>query len=145
MLNPLHENPGSATGPEYPPVHLKNKVSDVSSNSDVTVVVDGTWREGDLVDWLYDDCYWSGQVTKLLDNGKAKIELLPPPLGEGETYDAFVKDLRPSLDWSPEYGWVMPASQVLSLNFYDLNSGADLHGGKGVHPNPLRRKITPYI
>ncbi|KAH0634222.1 hypothetical protein KY284_037008 [Solanum tuberosum] len=98
--------------PEYPPVHLKNKVSDVSSNSDVTVVVDGTWREGDLVDWLYDDCYWSGQVTKLLDNGKAKIELLPPPLGEGETYDAFVKDLRPSLDWSPEYGWVMPASQA---------------------------------
>lgn len=98
--------------PEYPPVHLKNKVSDVSSNSDVTVVVDGTWREGDLVDWLYDDCYWSGQVTKLLDNGKAKIELLPPPLGEGETYDAFVKDLRPSLDWSPECGWVMPASQA---------------------------------
>ncbi|KAG5588064.1 hypothetical protein H5410_048498 [Solanum commersonii] len=88
--------------PEYPPVHLKNKVSDVSSNSDVTVVVDGTWREGDLVDWLYDDCYWSGQVTKLLYNGIAKIELLPPPLGEGETYDAFAKDLRPSLDWSPE-------------------------------------------
>ncbi|KAK4732511.1 hypothetical protein R3W88_025499 [Solanum pinnatisectum] len=98
--------------PEYPPVHLKNKVSDVSSNSDVTVVVGGTWREGDLVDWLYDDCYWSGQVTKSLDNGKAKIELLPPPLGEGETYDAFVKDLRPSLDWSLECGWVMPASQA---------------------------------
>ncbi|KAH0637500.1 hypothetical protein KY289_037415 [Solanum tuberosum] len=24
-------------------------------------------------------------------------------------------------------------------------AGADLHGGKGVHPNPLRRKITLYI
>lgn len=62
--------------PEYPPVHLKNKVSDVSSNSDATLVSDGTWREGDLVDWLCDDCYWSGQVTKLLDNGKAKVIIL---------------------------------------------------------------------
>ncbi|XP_055813653.1 uncharacterized protein LOC129883100 isoform X2 [Solanum dulcamara] len=97
--------------PEYPPVHLKNKLSDVNSNSNVTIVVDGTWKAGNLVDWWYENCYWSGKVTKLLGNGKAKIELVPTPLGEGGTYEGFVKDMRPSLDWSPKFGWVVPASQ----------------------------------
>ncbi|OIS98867.1 PREDICTED: uncharacterized protein LOC109232348 [Nicotiana attenuata] len=96
--------------PEYPPTHLKSQVSDVSSTSDVTIVTDGTWKAGDLVDWWTADCYWSGKLTKLLGNGKAEIELVPPPLGEGATYEVFVKDLRPSVDWSPEFGWAVPAS-----------------------------------
>lgn len=62
--------------PEYPPVHLKNKLSDVSSNSNVTIVVDGTCKAGGLVDWWYENCYWSGKVTKLLGNGKAKVIVL---------------------------------------------------------------------
>nr|XP_009775788.1 PREDICTED: uncharacterized protein LOC104225642 [Nicotiana sylvestris] len=97
--------------PEYPPTHLKSKVSDVTSTSDVTIVTDGTWKAGDLVDWWTADCYWFGKLTKLLGNGKAEIELVPPPLGEGATYEVFVKDLRPSLDWSPEFVWAVPASQ----------------------------------
>lgn len=97
--------------PEYPPVHLKNEMSNVSLNSEVTLIVDGTWKEGDLVDWWVDNCYWSGKVTKLLCNDKAEIELMPPPLGEGSTYEVFIKDLRPSLNWSPKFGWLVPASQ----------------------------------
>lgn len=41
-----------------------------------------------------------------------QIELLKPPVGEGGTYEAFYKDLRPLLDWSPEQGWTVPNSEV---------------------------------
>ncbi|GJX29163.1 hypothetical protein Tco_0237242 [Tanacetum coccineum] len=39
------------------------------------------------------------------------IEYPLPPAGEGkvdETYEAFCKDLRPSLVWSQEEGWILP-------------------------------------
>lgn len=62
--------------PEYPPTHLKSKVSDVTSTSDVTIVTDGTWKAGDLVDWWTADCYWFGKLTKLLGNGKAEVIVL---------------------------------------------------------------------
>lgn len=33
-------------------------------------------------------------------------------MGEGLTYEALCKDLRPSLDWTPEYGWMVPIPLV---------------------------------
>ncbi|XP_028055205.1 uncharacterized protein LOC114259392 isoform X5 [Camellia sinensis] len=71
----------------------------------------GVWKVGDLVDWFTDGCYWSGRVTQILDNDKVEIELPPPPVGEGKAYKVFCKDLRPSLDWSPEEGWSVPTSK----------------------------------
>ncbi|KAL0348962.1 UNVERIFIED_CONTAM: hypothetical protein Sangu_1124000 [Sesamum angustifolium] len=39
---------------------------------------------------------------------RCKIELHPPPLGEGSSYEIHLKDIRPSLDWSPQCGWTVP-------------------------------------
>lgn len=97
--------------PQYPLVKLKNEVSDVSSISEATVVADGNWQAGDLVDWWANGCYWSGKLTKLIGNSEAELALTPPPVGEGAIYEVSFKDLRPSLDWSPNFGWTVPTSQ----------------------------------
>ncbi|KAL0457065.1 UNVERIFIED_CONTAM: hypothetical protein Slati_1045700 [Sesamum latifolium] len=94
--------------PCYPPIHNKNQMPQVSEISEVAVIVDDSWKVGDLVDWWTTDCYWSGRITKLLGDDKAEIELHPPPRGEGSSYEVHLKDLRPSLDWSPQCGWTVP-------------------------------------
>ncbi|TKY68083.1 Tudor, plant [Spatholobus suberectus] len=94
--------------PSFPTVYYESEKLDVNTISEVIVIVNNIWKVGDLVDWHTDDCYWSGSVTKILGNDKVQIDLLPPPLGEGSTYEAFSRDLRPSLDWCPEKGWTVP-------------------------------------
>ncbi|KAM7462942.1 hypothetical protein LguiA_031063 [Lonicera macranthoides] len=94
--------------PRYPPLCHESDLPCVSAISEATVIIDDVWEIGDLVDWWKDDCYWSGKVTQILGNGMLQIELPPPPLGEGLSYEVSSKDLRPSLDWSPEYGWRVP-------------------------------------
>ena len=51
-----------------------------------------------------------------------QIELFPPPDGEGLSYEISCKDLRPSLDWSPENGWTMPIPKVAPLDPYSIIS-----------------------
>lgn len=97
--------------PQYPLVKVKTEVSNFSSTSETTVVVDGNWQAGDLVDWWANGCYWSGHLTKLLGNNEAELALTPPPVGEGALYEVSFKDLRPSLEWSPDFGWTVPTSQ----------------------------------
>ncbi|XP_028055200.1 uncharacterized protein LOC114259392 isoform X1 [Camellia sinensis] len=97
--------------PGYPPIYLESQMPHGNAISEVTVVISGVWKVGDLVDWFTDGCYWSGRVTQILDNDKVEIELPPPPVGEGKAYKVFCKDLRPSLDWSPEEGWSVPTSK----------------------------------
>lgn len=46
-----------------------------------------------------------------------QIQLPEPPLGEGQTYVALCKDLRPSLDWTPKLGWTLPIFEV-DKNFH---------------------------
>ncbi|CAH1427036.1 unnamed protein product [Lactuca virosa] len=75
---------------------------------EVCVIIDGVWKSGDLVDWFEDDCYWSASIIKILSDERVKIELPKPPAGQGKVYVAFCKDLRPSLDWSPSKGWIVP-------------------------------------
>ncbi|XP_073138074.1 uncharacterized protein [Henckelia pumila] len=94
--------------PPYPPIYRKSQMPLVGEISEVTVIVDDTWKVGDLVDWWKDDCYWSGSITGLFGNCKAMLELKPPPHGEGDTYKVLLKDVRPSLDWSPKQGWTVP-------------------------------------
>ncbi|XP_059650907.1 uncharacterized protein LOC132297535 [Cornus florida] len=95
--------------PRYPPIiYHESEIPNVKTDSEVAVIVDGAWKVGDLIDWWTTDCYWCGRVTQILGNDKVQIYLLPPPLGEGLSYEVFCKDLRPSLDWSPECGWTVP-------------------------------------
>ncbi|XP_030512980.1 uncharacterized protein LOC115727014 isoform X1 [Rhodamnia argentea] len=98
--------------PRFPSVYHRSEMPNGRSISDVAVIVDDDWKVGDMVDWWSDDCYWSGRVTEVLADKKFQIELHAPPAGEGESYEAFSKDLRPSLDWSIENGWM-----VCSLHF----------------------------
>lgn len=95
--------------PSYPPMFYESQMPDISVISEVTVIVDGVWKVGDLVDWWTDGCYWSATVTQILGKDKVQIVLPLPPVGEGMSYEVPSKDLRPSLDWSPEHGWRMPS------------------------------------
>ncbi|XP_073056742.1 uncharacterized protein [Primulina eburnea] len=94
--------------PPYPPIYRKSQMPPVSEISEVTVIVDDAWKVGHLVDWWTTNCYWSGRIVRLFGNCKAMVMLKQPPLGEGETYKVLLKDVRPSLDWSPDRGWTVP-------------------------------------
>ncbi|XP_004506420.1 uncharacterized protein [Cicer arietinum] len=94
--------------PRFPTIYRESEKLDVSAISEVIVIVDDAWKVGDFVDWFTDGCYWCGKVTEISGNDKVQIDLLPPPLGEGSSYEALNKDLRPSLDWSLEKGWTVP-------------------------------------
>lgn len=95
--------------PQFPAFYRESELPDVNSISEVIVEVADVWRVGDLVDWLSDDCFWSGTITDIIDDEMVQITLLEPPRGEGSSYNAKCKDLRPSLDWSPESDWTVPA------------------------------------
>ncbi|KAK6161373.1 hypothetical protein DH2020_004754 [Rehmannia glutinosa] len=128
--------------PAYPPIYNVKQMPHASVISEVSVIVDDSWKVGDMVDWWTSDCYWCGRITQLLGDGKAQadeelplaahtehesssrnsymleIELKQPPHGEGSTYDeVYFKDLRPSLDWSPEYGWTIPTQECTVRGF----------------------------
>ncbi|XP_073287300.1 uncharacterized protein [Primulina huaijiensis] len=94
--------------PPYPPFYSKSQMPLVSEISEVTVIVDEEWKVGDLVDWWTTDCYWSGRIQGFSGDCKASLKLRTPPHGEGKTYEVLYKDLRPSLDWSPQRGWTVP-------------------------------------
>ncbi|KAJ0034606.1 hypothetical protein Pint_24645 [Pistacia integerrima] len=94
--------------PHFPPVYRECQRPDLNTISEVVVIVRDVWKVGDLVDWWADNCYWSARITKILGDGKARIDLPQPPLGEGSSYEVSCSDLRPSLDWSPNDGWTVP-------------------------------------
>ncbi|KAL5702002.1 hypothetical protein ACHQM5_027276 [Ranunculus cassubicifolius] len=96
--------------PTFPSFHHESQPPDTCTTSEVIAIVNDVWKVGDLVDWLRDDCYWSGTITHVLGEDTVKIKLTDPPMGEGQSYDALCKDLRPSLDWSPQSGWSVPVS-----------------------------------
>ncbi|MCL7041948.1 hypothetical protein MKW94_015602 [Papaver nudicaule] len=98
--------------PIYPQIYNQRQMSDVCEISGTVGIVDGTWEVGDLVDWFREGCYWSARITKVLDEKNVEIQLPEPPMGEGETYKALCKDLRPSLDGSPKLGWTLPIFEV---------------------------------
>ncbi|CAL9747603.1 unnamed protein product [Musa acuminata subsp. burmannicoides] len=97
--------------PPFPPFFRKSQPPKFCPTSDVIAITNDTWKVGDLVDWWYDSCYWSGRVSELLKDDHIKIDLPKPPIGEGNFYIAHCKDLRPSLDWTPENGWMLPVQK----------------------------------
>ncbi|KAL5226271.1 hypothetical protein ABZP36_014536 [Zizania latifolia] len=97
--------------PPFPQWYWENQVSECGQKTNVVAIVSGPWKVGDLVDWWYTGCYWTGKITELLGDDKVKIVLPEIPIGEGGSYVADCKDLRPALDWSLEKGWSVPLSQ----------------------------------
>ncbi|XP_050227374.1 uncharacterized protein LOC126677005 isoform X2 [Mercurialis annua] len=97
--------------PQYPPFYYESKMSDIDCTSEEIIVVNDVWKVGDLVDWWKDGCYWSGRLNKKLGPKKFQLLLFPKPIGEELSYVICCKDLRPSLDWSPQHGWKVPENE----------------------------------
>jgi hypothetical protein len=52
--------------PKYPPLYLESEYLNLESdNVEPLVVVHDSWKVGDLVDWLRDDIYWSGEIVEM--------------------------------------------------------------------------------
>ncbi|CAN6547829.1 unnamed protein product [Malus baccata var. baccata] len=98
--------------PRFPPIYNRSTIPDANTRAEVVVIVNDDWKVGDLVDWWKDGCYWSGRITEILGNESLKFDLPPPPDGEGYSYEVSSKELRPSLDWSPENGWTVPTPML---------------------------------
>ncbi|XP_057771372.1 uncharacterized protein LOC130991282 isoform X2 [Salvia miltiorrhiza] len=129
--------------PPYPPIYNEKQMPRVGEITEVTVIGGDLWRVGDLVDWWTSDSYWSGRITQLLGDDEAQIDLTPPPLGEGSSYKGLLKDLRPSLDWSPEHGWTVPTQEddtghrcARIIKPVNQGCGSTLHGSYSLRPRP---------
>ncbi|KAI4353290.1 hypothetical protein L6164_002251 [Bauhinia variegata] len=105
--------------PRFPTIYHESEKPDVSTISEVIVIVNNAWKVGDLVDWWTEGCYWSGRVTEILDDGKLKIDLLLPPFGEGpSSHEVSSEDLRPSLNWCLDNGWTVPTPLCTDTAFF---------------------------
>ncbi|CAJ1978278.1 unnamed protein product [Sphenostylis stenocarpa] len=140
--------------PSFPTSSHESDKLDANTISKVTVIVNNNWKVGDLVDWYTDGCYWSGSVAKVLGNHKVQISLLPPPLGEGLSYEALSKDLRPSLDWCPEKGWTVPmpmgdeCRQPCARIIYPANSDETVKDGQHTvrtYPSPSSSNLEDCL
>jgi beta-xylosidase len=61
--------------PSFPQWYYGHEVPEQFPNSDVTAIVDETWKVGDLVDWFTTGCYWSGTITKLLNKNMVEVSI----------------------------------------------------------------------
>lgn len=48
--------------PSYPPHYQERQVRKIEADQAPLVVVHGSWKVGDLVDWWKDDCFWCATV-----------------------------------------------------------------------------------
>ncbi|KAL5542148.1 hypothetical protein UlMin_009858 [Ulmus minor] len=135
--------------PRFPPIHCESQMPDANTISEVTVIVNDDWKVGDLVDWWADNnSYWSGRITQILGDDKVQIELHPPPVGEGLSYEVPCKDLRPSLDWSAQHGWTVVTpkgtdGQCCAQILKPVNQGARLSSTADVVTGARASHITP--
>ncbi|GLJ44133.1 hypothetical protein SUGI_0920360 [Cryptomeria japonica] len=110
--------------PGFPHFCRECEIADCQNNSEIAAIINNEWQVGNLVDLWYDSCFWSGKIVAVLDNSKIQVDLLKPPNGEGGSYEADCKDLRPMLSWSIESGWIVP----LEKGRKDFNSCVRLKG-----------------
>lgn len=59
--------------PSFPTIHRKSEMPDMNTISEVVVIIADVWKVGDLVDWWFDNCHWSGKVIEILGDEKVKV------------------------------------------------------------------------
>lgn len=59
--------------PSFPAIYKQSQMPDASMISDLVVVVSDEWKNGDLIDWWTESCYWSGKIIQLLGNDKVQV------------------------------------------------------------------------
>ncbi|KAH9297973.1 hypothetical protein KI387_029655, partial [Taxus chinensis] len=94
--------------PGFPHFCRECDIKGCQNNCEIEAIINNEWQVGNLVDLWYDCCFWSGKIATILDNNKIQVDLLKPPNGEGGSYEADSKDLRPTLLWSIKSGWIVP-------------------------------------
>ncbi|XP_058072612.1 uncharacterized protein LOC131221350 isoform X6 [Magnolia sinica] len=58
--------------PCFPSFYRESEMPDLHTISEVVAITNNHWKVGDLVDWWFDGCFWSGRVTHLLGNDKVQ-------------------------------------------------------------------------
>ncbi|CAO2839115.1 unnamed protein product [Amaranthus hypochondriacus] len=58
--------------PHFPGYYRESDLPDLNTISEVIVAVADVWRVGDLVDWFFSGCFWSGTITDIIDDKRAK-------------------------------------------------------------------------
>lgn len=61
--------------PTFPQWYWENQIPDQHPKTDVMAIVSGPWKVGDLIEWWFTECYWSGKIIELLGNEKVKVIL----------------------------------------------------------------------
>ncbi|XP_051229167.1 uncharacterized protein [Lolium perenne] len=120
--------------PPFPKWYRGDQVPKDFPKSKLIASVHDTWKVGDSVEWLCEDCYWTAKVVRLISEDVAEVVLFEPPIGEGgPPHAANHKDLRPALDWSIIEGWTVPLSAV---------NGKSWHAARLIHPTDIEESNT---
>ncbi|CAM0958273.1 unnamed protein product [Alopecurus aequalis] len=115
-LNPAsHKRKSSVSSqimlrPPFPQWYRGDQVPENFSKSELIASVSDTWKVGDWVEWLYEDCYWTAKVVRLISEDTVQVVCPEPPIGEGGSDEVNYKKLRPALDWSIIEGWTVRRS-----------------------------------
>ncbi|CAN6340557.1 unnamed protein product [Urochloa humidicola] len=104
--------------PSFPQWYYGHEAPEQFTDNDVAAIVDEAWKVGDLVDWFSEGCFWSGTITKLLDEDMMEVKLPAPPIGEGKRYHVNCNDVRPTLEWSLIEGWTVPLSKAKKKSWH---------------------------
>lgn len=59
--------------PVYPRHCHENEVLNMEAGLEEALVVHGSWKVGDMVDWWTDYCYWSGTVLEVRENESLQV------------------------------------------------------------------------
>ncbi|KAM0909594.1 hypothetical protein ACQ4PT_014721 [Festuca glaucescens] len=80
-LNPECGNGKSSTScqimlrPSFAQWCREGQVPEHFSKSELIVTVCDTWKVGDWVEWLYEDCYWTAKIIKVLTKDVVQVNI----------------------------------------------------------------------
>ena len=60
--------------PTFPRWYLEHEKPDQLPEANVVAIVSTPWKVGDLIEWWYTDCYWTGKIIELLGDDKVKVK-----------------------------------------------------------------------
>lgn len=61
--------------PAFPQWCWENDILEHWPQTDVLAVVSSPWKVGDLIDWWYNDCFWTGKIIEFLGEDKVKVRI----------------------------------------------------------------------